>query len=233
MNVALTIGRIEEISNPDLIRRCASSPDDSTLWQEFIRRFDDFLRRTAVRLLGSPVVPAPARLVALVEDIVQDVYVRLLHDDCRALLQFRGENEEAIFPYLHSITATVILNHFRATRAKKRPRVERSLNASIAWAEEDFRPLSAVIPDPRTLSEEEIRLAELRDEINYLLDRILHGPNKSRDKLIFQLFHFDGLSPEEIAQISAIDMNPHGIEVVLSRIRQKLERFAEQFFKNS
>lgn len=210
----------------DLIRRCASSPGDGVLWQEFVRRFDDFLRLSAIKLLGISGHPGMRKWLEIVEDIVQEVYVRLLKDQCKALNEFRGKKEEAIFPYLYSITGRVISNYFRARRAQKRSPVEKSLDETIYGDNGDYQLGTAILPGSLQMSEAELGLAELQDEINCLLDQILRGSNKSRDKLIFQLFYYDNLTSEEIAQIPGIELNPHGVEVVLSRIRRRLAKFA-------
>lgn len=211
----------------DLVRRCAHDPHNETLWHEFKRRYEGAIRHSVVRTLQRHNQYRAGESSTVVDDIVQDIYLRLLQHNCRAFKVFKGTTEVSWFWYLRVIATHITLNHLRNKNAAKRPRIERSLDASSDFDRERKLHQGRNHGDPLLTTDEEIRMMELYDQINYCLDLALRGPNKARDKLLFQLHFFDGLSAEEIATNRGIGMKAHAVEVAISRIRQRLAHFVD------
>ncbi len=217
-----------ESSNLVLVRQCMEQPQREMLWQEFIRRFHGHLRAWALQALRTYQQKQIAHYREALDDVVQEVYVRLVQHDCHALRAFKGETEEALFGYLRVITRHVALNRVRENSAKKRPYVTESLDANFNERQHDGRSRHQSTPTAAQASNEELGLLELQDQINHLLDKVLHGPQKYRDKMLFQLCYFDGFTAEEIAEMPAINMNPHAVEVAINRVRHRLSKYSKQ-----
>ncbi|MDZ7269261.1 MAG: sigma-70 family RNA polymerase sigma factor [candidate division KSB1 bacterium] len=214
-------------SDLDLVRRCANDPHNPVLWREFTRRYEGAIRQSILRTLQQQNRQYAARLPATVDDIVQDVYLRLLQHNGRAFQMFKGFTEAAWFRYLRVIARHLTLNHLRNNSAGKRPPINFSLDAGSDFDCE--RQLQGRKSGEHELTtDEKIRMLELHDQINHSLDLALRGPNKSRDKLLFQLHYFDGLSVEQIASFPGIAMTAHAVEVALSRVRQRLAHFVNR-----
>lgn len=219
---------ISDWTHVDLVHRCANDPGNQRLWQEFIRRYQERIRRIITQVLlqdGQRQIANPGEDV---DDIAQEVYARFFNNQGRAFRVFKGATEESWFCYLRVITRHVTLNFLRAKYALKRPRLEISLDKEAdSGSEQKLRSSRQTIPAHES-TDDATRMMELHDEINHYLDLVLRGTLKDRDKLIFQLTYFEGLTPTQISRMPGFDMTPHAIEVVISRVRKKLEQFADQ-----
>ena len=219
---------ISEWTHVDFVRRCANDPCNHRLWQEFIRRYEERIRRVIARVLLQDGQKQIANAIEDVDDIAQEVYARFFKKQGRAFRVFKGTTEESWFCYLRVITRHVTLNILRAKHAQKRPRIERSLDKeNDSGSEQTVRSIRQNLPAHET-TDDATRMMELQDQINYYLDLVLHGPLQHRDKLLFQLIYIEGLTPTQIARMPGINMMPHAIEVVISRVRKKLAQFADQ-----
>lgn len=223
-------GMVAEMSNVMLVRQCAKHTEREELWQEFLRRFLEHLRRWALQALRRYDQKEIAHYREAVNDLVQEVCLRLVQNDCHALHEFRGSTDDALNGYLRVITQHVALNRVREGRAQKRPQLTRSLDQDRDEGSGDFT--AAVQRKLITHSDNErARLRDLQEQINYYLDVVLRGPQKHRDKLLFQLYHFDGLSAEEIAAVPGIGMKPHAVEVAVNRVCHRLTKHARQIME--
>src|SRR5712672_177772 len=93
----------------DLIRVCAESRK-SEAWGEFLRRFQPVIAGTAYRAAERWVKPSPS----LIDDLVQDTFVKLLGDQCRILREFHEEREDAIYAFIKVLTINLVNDFFRA-----------------------------------------------------------------------------------------------------------------------
>src|SRR5438477_11792828 len=103
-------GQPHSLSAVDLILRCGTD-DDPAVWSEFILRFHRRILLYVLRELRSfgLSIDEPDT----VSDLTQEVYLRLLTNDRRALREFRGENEYAVLSYLACIVHSVIFDQVR------------------------------------------------------------------------------------------------------------------------
>ncbi len=92
------MARYSDLSSVQLVRKCAGS-NNADAWAEFIRRFQPVIAaavlRTA-RLFGEP----PRHLL---DDLVQDTYLKLCEDNSRLLRSFEPRGDESIFGYLRNL----------------------------------------------------------------------------------------------------------------------------------
>lgn len=211
----------------ELLERCSRQPTDNVAWEEFVRRFQPTIRSNVIKTFQrkshedhdrKPQFPDD-----LIEDLVQDVYKRLIADRNRAFDRFEGEYENSIYQYLAMIAINVVRDHFRQVRAQKRPKVSYSLDELLEAGDSallnsavsglDGQPQTGL--DPRFTSE----------EIDQALRKAATGKNRDRDILIFQLRYYEGLTLEEIAKVTRGKLSAISVGSILNRTARKIRRF--------
>lgn len=218
---------LAEMSTVKLAFQCARNPNAAAVWQEFIARVQGQLRQWALQALRTFQQKEIAHYREAVDDIVQEVYVRLVQNDCQGLRAFNGKSEDELFGYLKRIAHNVALNRMRQNAAQKRPRLAHSLDELTDSPSESHSHRS----QPRFVAQaldEEIRIYELHEHLNHYLDVVLRGPQKHRDKMLFQLFHYEGLTIEELEKLPGLSLSRHAIEVAINRVSRRLAKHIKQ-----
>ncbi len=220
----------KKASNTELVEHCGRHPDDRYAWQEFCRRFDEHIWLVTYRECRSKgIFKTTLEGQKIVGDLVQDVYLKLLIKNCRALKEFKGEHENSIFTYLTVIAVNIVKNYLVRTKAKKRPQINGSMD--------DISPhkkLKKEYESPDTLADKSLTHQELLQEIDKMLDIVLAGKDKERNKLIFHLFYFQGFSADEIAAMPPIHLSSKRISNLASETKKQLcVRLLEQHEKFS
>ncbi len=150
-----------------------------------------------------------ASLEELVQDRVQEVYAKLLENDCRALQNFVGKNNDAIFVYLGTIAQNVVINYFvREKGTQKRPNISSSLDA--LYENQHFNELFL---DPSysykaPSADDYLNLETLKADIEDILDQYLKGKNKNRNLIIFKLYFYHEYKASEI-----VDALPYSLSL--------------------
>jgi RNA polymerase sigma-70 factor, ECF subfamily len=150
---------------------------DAEAFEAFVRRYQDMVFATAVRLLGSP---------AEAEDVAQAVFLR-------AFERFTAiGSSPAAAGWLRTVTRNVCLNHL--SRYRSRLRFFSELDSSEGgWdGEADY---AAGIPAAATVE------AGRYEELERALWRL---PDHQRVPLV--LFHYDDMSYQEIADLLRISL---------------------------
>jgi RNA polymerase sigma-70 factor (ECF subfamily) len=98
-----------------LVIACAESSDEAA-WAEFVCRFHRPISLSVVRI-ASPWGTAPQQIV---DDLVQETYLKLCADKCRLLREFAIQHPEAISAYIKTIAANAAHDHFKALNSQKR-----------------------------------------------------------------------------------------------------------------
>ncbi len=194
-----------DLSSADLLRACGQRLDDVDLWGEFQRRFRRpiflYLLR-AYRLESGE----DRGILDLLPDLAQDVYVRLVRNEGRALRSFRGETNFAAFAFVASIATTIVCDHFRRDAAMKRTAevipFEDARDARIGRTPEDVLPMV---------------------DIERALARDGSRKRSARDVLIFKLHYVEGCTAPEIAAFPGFGLTVRGVEAVLTRWRRKVK----------
>lgn len=210
-----------KLSHNELVKLIAESPRNESAWGEFYKRYHRHICYVIGRELN--------RLHRykghnLVEDLVQEVYTKLLANDCQALKDFEGKYENSIFTYLEIIAVRIVLKDYERCKTQKRSNLckEVSLDAEV-WNIHDRR-----LSDLKELVEiegweSEFECAELQEEIEYHLKKILdHRRNQARDQLIFRYYLYAGLDAEEIALIHGIQLSPKTVLNIIGELKQEL-----------
>src|SRR5258708_10005470 len=143
---------------------------DVPQFEAFVRRYQDMVYGTAVRLLGSP---------AEAEDAAQTVFLK-------AFQQFAQVGASpAAAGWLKTTTRNVCLNHLSRYRARWQFFSELTRPDGGDYAERLVAPMSLVL---------DLEQAELREELERALRAL---PDHQRVPLV--LFHFEDLNYPEIA----------------------------------
>ncbi len=150
--------------------------------------------------------PAPS----LVDDLIQDTYVKLFANERKALRAVRNEYENTIFGYLKVVASNVVRDHFRQP-VNKADEIELS---------------DAVLP-PGPQDRERREFLDRKDQIKGILETLASSETYDRDAAIFWFFYEHGYTAKEISLMPAIGLTVKGVEAVLFRltryVREKLK----------
>jgi RNA polymerase sigma-70 factor (ECF subfamily) len=205
------------MSAEDLIRACAES-NDGAAWEEFVFRFHRPISlsivRTAYQWGGVPQL--------VVEDLVQETYLKLCADGCRLLRDFAVEHPESVAGYIKTIAVHVAHDHFKALHSQKRGFGETP--QSLEDVEHRLRS--------GTDSQEAIEREVLLTEIDRCLEACSGGPDQERDRLIFWLYYQQGMSAKAIAALPTVGLTAKGVESAILRltrvVREQLANLRSQ-----
>jgi RNA polymerase sigma-70 factor (ECF subfamily) len=199
------------ISPEELVRVCAYG-GSAAAWEEFIRRFNP--------LIAGVVIRSARRWgtfqYSLVDDLVQDIYLKLCADQCRLLRDFESREPNAVFGYLKVVTANVVHDYFKATYAAKRGAGE---------APEDIDILNSyTVPSTQDRLGNQASLERniLMREIDTYLHKSVAEGDLRRCRLIFWLYYRSGLSASAIAAIPSIGLSTKGVESMLLRLTRSV-----------
>ena len=203
------------MSLEELIKACAEN-NDPAAWEEFIRRFRPLIAAIVKRMTERWSSNSPA----LVDDLIQDTFLKICSDRKRLLAEFTPHHPEAFYGYLKVITANVVHDYFRAQRSQKRGlgQPECSIDDEAVFA----RPMGT------TVGADNVHLNILLREVDDILNSVLAGSEKTRDRTIFWLYYYHGFTASEIARLPSIGLMVKGVESVIHRLtRMVRERLAD------
>jgi RNA polymerase sigma-70 factor, ECF subfamily len=192
-----------QLGSPELIAECVATQDPAA-WQEFVRRFQPLIAGVVART-ASRWTPATA---AIVDDLVQETYVKLCTEEFRRLREFESWHEDAIYGFLKSVAYRVTLDHFKVHYAAKRGARLRSSS--------DF-DTSLRVEGRSSSVESEILVRELEEMAGEVSE-------ESRDRLIFELYYRQGFTTRKIAGLPAIGLSQKGVESCLHRLTERLKK---------
>jgi RNA polymerase sigma-70 factor (ECF subfamily) len=207
MNASLT-------SVNDLAKLCAHSADVPE-WEELVRKCSPLaivMARRISRLWVSD--PSPA----VIDDIVQEVFLKLCEHERRILRTFEPRGEDSFFGLLRIVTASVTNDYFRRQYSTKRG--GKVLTMPLLDGDSSLRPQLAVQPSRMQHS----ALLEQLDR------KLLSAPKiiGARDRALFWLYYRQGFTAEEISRLPAAGLTPKGVESALRRVttwlRGEIER---------
>ena len=196
----------------DLIRACAQTGDQSG-WEEFVCRFHPLIAGVAMRTAQRWGNASPD----LVDDLVQETYLKLCTDPSRLLGVFDSCAPETFYGYLKVVTTNVAHDYFRSVHSQKR-NVEMEVpleSSSVVWASAAGNAA-------------QVERTALLGEVDTVLEDVARGPNQRRDCTIFWLYYRQGLTADAIARLPGFDLSVKGVESLLHRLtRMVRERLTE------
>ncbi len=198
----------------ELARACAQSTDPAD-WGEFLGRCAPVAALVAGRVArmwqGGGAIPS------VVDDIVQEVFLKLCEHDRRILREFRPRGEDSFLGLLRVVTASVANDYFRRHFSQKRG------GKVLTMVLDD--ELTTVVPRAYD-KDKDVQRAVLFSQLDHKL-RAAPGATASRDRTIFWLYYLQGLTADEIADLPGSDLSAKGVESALRRIALWLRKQLE------
>jgi RNA polymerase sigma-70 factor (ECF subfamily) len=198
--------RMDKLKAPvnELARTCARSADTAE-WAEFLGRCAPVAALVAVRVAR---VWQGNTTACVVDDIVQEVFLKLCEHERRILREFKPRGEDSFLALLRVIAASVANDYFRRQRSEKR-------GGKVVTMVLDEESSSVVF----VASEKDsaVQRAVLFSELDHKL-RLAPGSTAERDRTIFWLYYLQGLTADEIAGLPASGLSAKGVESALRRI---------------
>lgn len=200
---------MEHVASWKLVRSCAETPEPEA-WAAFIDRFGQRLAAGVCSAFRRAGVACPPEEL---DDVVQEVYCRLLRRRRAALRACRGREDCEIDAYLFRLAQRVALDHLRARAAARR-------GGDVTHVSDgDGSPAAGLAsrepsPEDRTLLTEQWRLLAAR------CGRSPDTEDLDRRLLVWSLR--DGLTSAEIARRLRGRIGPSGVDTRLHRMRHRL-----------
>jgi RNA polymerase sigma factor (sigma-70 family) len=205
-------------SDPELLSLCGRG-GDAVVWDEFVARFNRRIVSFIIRERRARGIVQGANEAEVVGDLTQEVYVRLLAHDRRALRNFHGDSDLAVVAYLARVVRAVVGDHLRRERSQKRSvrlvSITESPDGDGASVGDTLEADAGAAPD--RLMSERLMAERLRTLVTSS-----GGTNAVRDAMIFQLHVLEGLSAREIAAMPSLKMSLAAVETALHRTRDRL-----------
>jgi RNA polymerase sigma-70 factor (ECF subfamily) len=192
------------MSVEQLVCACAESTD-SAAWDEFVSRFHRAISLSIIRV-AHHWGHAPQQVV---DDLVQETYLKLCVDRCRLLYEFAVQHPEAVPGYVKTIAVNVGHDYFKALHSQKRG------SGKVDQVDEDLEPKQL---RGSLGGQEAIEREVLLKQIDQCLESCSEGPDKDRDRLIFWLHYQQGLSAKAIAALPTVCLTAKGVESAISRL---------------
>jgi RNA polymerase sigma-70 factor (ECF subfamily) len=125
----------------------------------------------------------------LVDDLVQEAYLKLCADQCRQLLNFALRHPEAVTGYIKTITVNVARDYFKSIYSQKRGAGRAAESMTDVDAPSDGGSLGGVWAMEREV---------LFQQIDRCLSACTAGSSQDRDRMIFWFYYRQGMSAKAI-----------------------------------
>jgi DNA-directed RNA polymerase specialized sigma24 family protein len=201
---------------------CSSSSKPEAAWEELIGRYGPRLKARVGSVLRRSGVPPRSEHV---EEIVQEVYCRLLAGGGRRLRRCRATSESQVGAFLGRVAERVTLDQLRAARAQKRGGARAAgPGAGIQggqpgqWSQPGSEWDERAV-DPRANPEE---LVLSRERLRLFLERCgaLAGRRDYRRNARILALAVAGLNSGEIARAVGGTLTARSIDGLLLRVRR-------------
>lgn len=185
----------------ELIAACLQTGSESA-WRDLVLRFQPLIASVILRVVRR----YDDQDLGLVDDLVQETFLRLCRNDSKVLRQFDHRHETATFAFMKVVAASVANDHFRGLHAQKR--------AGEYAVDSDILDRTALATGPRA----DDRLLML--DIQRSLEQVTESPG---ERSIFWLYYRQGFSAVDIAAMPGIALSAKGVESCLLRLVKALK----------
>jgi RNA polymerase sigma-70 factor, ECF subfamily len=188
----------------ELAQVCARS-GDAAEWEEFLRCTAPLVSLVAARV---------ARLwvgrfrPAVVDDIVQEVYLKLCEQERRILREFEPRGEDSFLGLLRIVSTSVANDYFRRFYSAKR-----GGKVVISQFAGDGAPSSSSGNGETVEIQRSVLLGQMDDLLQSAPEAV-----SDRDRHLFWLYYLQGFTAGEIACLAGIGLSPKGVESALRRV---------------
>lgn len=198
---------LQRLTAAELVRLCLA-PGDDLAWCEFLRRFQPLIACVIARTIRRWGYPQPG----LVDDLVQETYLRLCAGNFKALREFEFKHDSALFGFLKVVASNVVQDHFRHSNCRKR---------GSGKIEDDLEPLALRIASDEDCVER-VQRAILMNNIRECLRKQSLEPCFTRDYSIFWLYFEKGFTAKAISRLPGLGLTEKGVESALLRMTRFL-----------
>lgn len=182
---------------------------DGEAWDEFVSRFHRAISLSAIRTASR--FGTVSR--HLVDDLVQETYLKLCANKCDLLREFSSHHPEEVVGYIKTVTMNVVRDHFKARHTQKRGSGELDLSSNEIDVESRGSGHGG-----KAAMEQEILLKQIND----CLETCSEGPDQDRDRLIFWLYYQQGMSTKSIACVPNVGLTSKGVESAILRLTRQV-----------
>lgn len=188
----------------DLAKACAQSADAAE-WEALLRRCVPVASLVAARISRMWLGSANS---SIVDDIVQEVFLKLCEQQRRILREFKPRGEDSFLGLVRIVSASVANDYFRRQHSVKRG----GKVVTVAYGEGPSSAMPVGTDDSPGMQK-----AVLFSELDR---KLLSAPGviAERDRAIFWLYYRQGLTAEEIAALPAMGLSSKGVESALRRV---------------
>jgi RNA polymerase sigma-70 factor (ECF subfamily) len=190
---------------PDQLLQACALPGSSGAWEEFMRRYHPVLTAAAIRVSNSWGTGSPDEI----DDVVQEIYLKLCAGQARILTSFEETRPEAVFGYLKVVATNTARDYFRKRSATKR-------QASQTMSLDEMGDVAA----PGNEIERQLTFAE----VDKLLLHHTQTETGARDRGIFVLYYRHGMTAQAVANLPGVGLSPKGVEGVLQRLTKAIRQ---------
>jgi len=188
---------------------------DELLWTQFIHRSQPVIAGVVIKTVRRWGRPMPS----LVDDLVQETYLKLFAAEACALRRFVCRHENSLHGFLKVVTANTVQDHLRRCSSLKRGRgrEEDSVDATGGKSHDTRNPAmerTRIIAGQNQRVEHHIMMRE----IDAHLKQRGTEPSSVRDYKIFWFYYREGLTAKAISCIPSIGLTVKGVESSLLRL---------------
>jgi len=191
-------------SNEQLLKTCAGS-SDAEAWEEFVNRFQPLIASVIMRFAERRGQASSG----LVDELVQETFLKLCRNDSKALREFRPEHDGAVFGFIKVVALNVAIDHFRGLP-----------QSSLVEPLEEWQGT----PDGTSSGAARAEMAVLLDQVDQALTRTTSVQTRERDRTVFWLYYKNGLTAKAIAALPSIDLTVKGVETVIFRLTKAIRK---------
>lgn len=190
----------QQLVPADVVNACLETPSEAA-WEDFVRCFQPDITATVAYVVRYYRYPD----LSLIDDLIQETYLRFCRDGQRVLRTVRGWESNAIRAYLKQTAEWVARDHFRSSTAKKRG----------GGREDEVLEMDPV--SGNTSPEDLALLAEIEQ---FLKENV----KRPRDLAIYRMVRVQGFNAREVAELPNMGLTLKGVESCLFRIDDMLRR---------
>lgn len=211
LSTILVPNSYQTLTTGELIEKCInSSHGSSKAWDEFKARFDDHIQFLLYKTYSKFYKYNNSNeMNEALKDLKQDVYIRLLDNNCEGLKKFKGRSTNSLKAYLGVIAHNLALNSL--DRYKKR-------FVCYETFENEIDPQSS--PDADNSIFRDFEEQYLKESIMRILKKHYKSRKFSRDAVVFKLFYFENFTSKELA--GKFELTASGIETLVARMKKVL-----------
>jgi RNA polymerase sigma-70 factor (ECF subfamily) len=198
----------------ELAQMCAHSADAAE-WEELLRRSTPLIGLVVLHVSRMWLKAASP---ALVDDIAQEVFLKLCEQERRILRTFQPRGEDSFLALLRTVTVSVANDYFRRLYSAKRG--GKVVTGSLA--EDSHTDLVESLRQPQEM-QQAVLLAQLDSRMRKAPESV-----SERDRILFWLYYQQGFTAGEIAQVTDSGLTAKGVESALRRVtdwvREEIEK---------